>query len=212
MAARGRLAFSFCAILLLFGVNFVVYLLSASQRTVTVANLDRSLNRVAVAAAVHQDLDNVSKEVALLSQLKFEGEAQPPDPTEQQVFFQRVDGIKSKIAQLQQLCDPGQRQEVDELASSYDKLAQSWKNFYQYVGAQQAKAIAELAVRGDPLTELVVTQLVPSVQRRANEQATAAKNAFHDTSQRTDQFAFVVFIISLVAASLFGVLGLQSTG
>lgn len=211
MAARGRLTFSFCAILLILGANFVVYVWTSTERTASVENLDRALSRVAVVGAIHQDLDNVSKEVALLSQLKFEGENQPPDPNDQQAFAQRVDGIKSKIAQLQKLYDAGQRQESDQLAWSYEELSQSWKNFYQHLGVQQAKAVTELAVRGDPLTERVLTQLMPSVQKQANEGAQGAKNTFHKTAQQADRFTFFAFITSLVVASLLAVLGLQSS-
>lgn len=210
MTARGKLTLTFCAILFLFGVNFGVYLWSANQRNVAVGNLDRALSRVAVVSAVRQDLDNMSKEIALLSQLKFEEGERGPDPKEQQAFALRLTNLKSKITQLQGLWDPARRQEVDQLSRSYDELAQSWKNFYEYLGAQQSKAVTELAVRGDPLSERVMKQLMPDVERNVNEQAQAAKIAVHGTMRRADDLTFFVFIISLVLSSLLAVLALQS--
>ncbi len=210
MSARAKLTFSFCSILFLFGVNFAVYLWTVNRRNAAVENMDRSLNRVAVLSAVHKDLDNLTKEVALLGQLKFEESSPAPDPKDQQAFFQRVDGIQSKTAQLQGLFDPGRTREIDDFAKSIGDLAQSWKSFYENLGVHQGKAVTELAVRTDPLTEEVTTRLMPNLQRTVNEQAQAAKIVFFETNQWADQFTFFVFIISLTLASLLAVVGLQS--
>ncbi len=174
-------------------------------------NLDAALSRVAVLSAVHQDLDNLTKEVALLGQLKFEESSSGPDPVDQKSFFQRVDSLESKTYQLKKLCDPVRTPEIEEFARALDGLAQSWKTFYRNLGAQQAKAVTELVVRTEPLTERVTAVLFPGLQKAINQQAVAAKNAFSETAQWADQFTFFVFIASLVLASLLAVLGLQAS-
>lgn len=211
MTPRAKLTLSFCAILLLFGVNFGVYFWTVNRRNTAMQNLDAALSRVAVLSAVHQDLDNLTKEVALLGQLKFEESSSGPDPVDQKSFFQRVDSLESKTDQLKKLCDPVRTPEIEEFARALDGLAQSWKTFYRNLGAQQAKAVTELAVRTEPLTERVTAVLLPGLQKAINQQAVAAKNAFAETAQWADQFTFFVFIVSLVLASLLAVLGLQAS-
>ena len=211
MTPRAKLTLSFCAILLLFGVNFGVYFWTVNRRNTAVQNLDAALSRVAVLSAVHQDLDNLTKEVALLSQLKFEEGSSAPDPGDQKSFFQRIDSLQSKTDQLKKLCDTVRTPEIEPFTGAVDDLAQSWKTFYRNLGVQQAKAVTELAVRTEPLTERVTAVLLPSLQKAINQQAIAAKNALSEITQWADQFTFFVFIISLILASLLAVLGIQAS-
>ena len=87
-----------------------------------------------------------------------------------------------------------------EFDRSFRALANSWLVFYGNFGVNQTKAIAELAIRGDPLTRRVVQELMPRVQAEENKRAESASENFRTASRIGDRVTFLVFVASTFVA------------
>ena len=99
MTIRRRLTLSFAIVLVLFGVSTGVYLWSAHLRGVTMKRLDRTLQRRVVLATIRQDVDNLQKQVALLSQSELAPEALQAEDLSNlkthQLFDEKADGFEA---------------------------------------------------------------------------------------------------------------------
>src|SRR5439155_19457143 len=68
MTIRSRLTFSFIIILVLFGLNLVIYFWGNHRRQATVEDLRRAVRRQLLISSVHEGLDKIQKQISLLSQ------------------------------------------------------------------------------------------------------------------------------------------------
>src|SRR5260370_8535029 len=68
MTIRRRLIFSFVTILVLFGLNLVIYFWGNHRRQATVEDLRRAVRRQLLISSVHEGLDKIQKQISLLSQ------------------------------------------------------------------------------------------------------------------------------------------------
>jgi len=165
MTILRRLTLSFLAILLLFGLNLVIYFVGNQKRQSTVEDLRRAIERQILISSIDQNLHDVHKHVTLLSQVVTDVATPGSGPTEVAQFIVQLDAIKSRILELRDLSDSGARARVDSFATSYDELSQSWRVFYENFGRNQSKAILELAVRADPLSQKVLQEFLPELQQ-----------------------------------------------
>ena len=78
MTIRRRLTASFLVVLLLFGVNLVVFFWSNHKRRLTVEELQRASSRQLLLSSVREDLNDLQKQVNLLSQGFRSGRAAGP--------------------------------------------------------------------------------------------------------------------------------------
>ena len=73
MTIRRRLTLSFLLVLVLFGLNLVVFFRSNERRMETVEELRRASVRQVLISSIREDLSSMQKQVTLLSQLPREG-------------------------------------------------------------------------------------------------------------------------------------------
>lgn len=196
MTIRRRLALSFVAILVLMAVNEVIYFWSSGLRTNTLEALDRALTRQVIIGAVRQDLDNLHKEVTLLSQLE---EGTGTDHETRLVFDAKLTKVGEGVKRLQALSDPLDEDRISDLDRTYAQLADAWRNFYQYLGAAQGPALAEL-VRADPLSQRLLIDTLPHLQA---DQQTRVREAEADSTRvaaLTDRLSLAIFVLSTLVA------------
>jgi serine phosphatase RsbU (regulator of sigma subunit) len=206
MTIRQRLTLSFIALLALFGVSLGVYSWSAQLRGATMKRLDRTLQRRMLLATMRQDVDNLQKQVALLSQSELALDAAPdpirnhPDERSHQSFDEKAQGVARQIASLKSLSEPEDAASVTELETTYANLEAAWKAFYDYLGTEQAWAVAS-AAKADPVSFRLQTEILPRLQEQENQRVEAAETSFARVETLTHRVSTTTFIFSLLFAS-----------
>lgn len=206
MTIRSRLTLSFVTVLALFGISLGVYSWSARLHDVTMRRLDRTLQRRVILATIRQDLDNLQKQVALLSQSELTEPVQaPPNPRIQQLFEEKTQAVSTQIADLKKLSEPDDPGSIAELEAGFASLAQAWKTFYEYLGVEPTWAVAS-AAKADPLSLRLQTELLPRLQEAEDQQVKMAEARFSEVEELTHQITTLTFFISLLfttAVALF---------
>ena len=202
MTIRRRVTLSFLLVLVLTGLNLVIFFWSSTRRRETVEELRRASARQLVLASIREDLNDVQKQVTLLSQILPEvesgGHTESADVAR---FSARLDGIGREIQELRTLTSPGEQARVDTFASVYRELAASWRVYYENLGVRQSKAITELAVRAEPLGQRVMQELLPELQREERRLVEQAGTNFYSVARLTAQITVVIFVVSALVAA-----------
>jgi serine phosphatase RsbU (regulator of sigma subunit) len=204
MTIRRRLNLSFVGLMLLFGASLGVYLFSAHLRAATMNRLDRSLNRQVTLGHLQQDLDNLHKEVALLSELATETEQASPNPAARHLFEEKLNEVAGEIQALRQLRAADDIQSIDVLQSTFGDLSKAWRGFYDNLGTEQTYAIANVA-KADPLSYKLLTVTVPQMQATEKERVQSDEAEFARVGKLTNRIngiAFAVFVIFAVVVAI----------
>jgi len=205
MTIRRRLSLSFAVILFLFTVNLIIYFWSNQRRQATVETLRRAVTRQALISGINQSLNDIQKQVSLLSQVATEGAATGADPAEVGIFNQQLTTLEREISQLDELADPETRPNIESFRKAYRDLSSSWRVFYENFGKDQTKAITELVVRAEPLTQEVIQQRLPQLQQDENKRVDAASSNFYEVAQLTNRITILIFAVSAALAIGVGV-------
>jgi serine phosphatase RsbU (regulator of sigma subunit) len=211
MTIRRRLAFSFAAVIALFGATLAVYLWSAHLRDVTMKRLDRTLKRQVLLATIGQDLDNLHKQVALLSEVEADAAQTPPDPVSKQAFNGRLSEVSSQIQALKGLSEPDDKSALAQLESTYSSLSQAWKTFYDNLGVEPAWAIAS-AAKADPLSFRLQTQILPQIEAMEKDRVRTVEVSLARVESLTNGISSGTFLFSLFFAAVVAVLISRSIG
>ncbi|MBI3597711.1 MAG: HAMP domain-containing protein [Nitrospirae bacterium] len=200
MTIRRRLTFSFLAILVLFGLNLVIHFWSDQQRSATVETLRRAIARQILIASIKQDLHDLQRQVALLSQVPVEATSSGAGPDEITRFNNQLEPIRQQIEELRDLSDFEARNKVASLEKTYQELSASWRIFYENFGANQAKAVTELAMHAEPLSQRVVHELVPQLEEDEKRRVEVASGNFYGVASLTGRITLLIFIFSTLLA------------
>jgi class 3 adenylate cyclase len=195
---RRRLALAFVAVLVLMGVNQVIFMWSSRLRTQTVQTLDRALTRQVIISNVQREVDNLHKEVTLLSQVE---EGAGADAEARALFNAKVDRVALQIKQLRELADPLDAERIYDIDQTYSQLAVGWKSFYQYLGASQGLMLAEL-VRADPLSQRLLMTAFPRLETDQQARVEEAKAESARVAARTDSLSLGIFGLSTLLAGI----------
>ena len=198
MTIRRRFTLSFLGIMVLFTFNAGVYVWSNGRRSVAVEDLRRALTRQALLSSVQLAFNDAQKQIGVLSQMVSEVDAAGASPAEKTQFANQLGTAERNIAEFRKLGKDTPT--IIEFQRSFGDLAASWRIFYDNFGVNQAKAIAELAIRGDPLSRRVMTELMPRVQAEENKRAESASENFRTASRISDEITFSIFIVSTLVA------------
>ncbi len=212
MTIRRRLSLSFFVILLLFALNLVIYFWGNQRRESTVEALRRAVSRQALISALSQNLNDVQKQVTLLSEVASEAGSTGADPNEAVQFNRQLQNMENEIGKLSGLAEPGMRSNIESFADAYRKLSASWQVFYKNFGVDQTKAITELAVRTEPLGREVIEERLPQLKSDENARVESASTNFYQVAQLTDRITILIFIASAaLAIAVAGVVSRQLT-
>src|SRR5881296_2730111 len=130
MTIRRRLTLSFLTILALFGLNLVIYFWGNHRRQSSVEDLRSAVRRQLLISSIRQNLDNIQKEISLLSQGVADtngGKARPEEIVE---FTAHLEAVTGQIHELQELSRPAEHASVVSLVRVYAALRSSWSACY----------------------------------------------------------------------------------
>src|SRR6478609_2844865 len=100
MTIRRRLALSYVVLLLLGAANLALYLGTSRLRTRSMHTLDRALERQLKISSIKQEVDDLHKQVTLLSEMDFgNGEGISTQQT-RLLFDQKVSGVTKSLSEL----------------------------------------------------------------------------------------------------------------
>ena len=201
MTIRRRLTLSFLTILALFGLNLVIYFWGNQRRQSSVEDLRSAVRRQLLISSVRQNLDNVQKQVSLLSQGVADIRDGGARPEEISQFTAQLEAVSSQIQELLKLSGPAERVPVAALDNAYAALRSSWSAGYASFGVRQSSAIAELAIHADPIGQDVLRRQLPQLQQDEQERVTAAGSRFYQVARITDLLSILIFFASTLVAS-----------
>src|SRR5213593_2148444 len=199
MTIRRRLLLSFSLILVLFALNLVIYFWSNQKRQTSVEALRRAISRQILISGVSQNLNDIQKQVTLLSELTTEKPSGGDDAGFIQ-FKAHLEKVENQIAELQSLSEPETLKNIQAFGNAYRKLSDSWRIFYENFGINQTKAITELVVRAEPLTQEVLQTRLPQLQSAENARVDAASVNFYQVARLTNRITLMIFAISAAVA------------
>ncbi len=195
MTIRRRLTLAFVAILALFAVTQAVQFWSARLRDRSMATVDRALKRQVVMSELTHRVDDLQKQVALLSQMEDVG-----DMPEARAFFdEQLAKGAANIQLLKSLSGSDQLAAVTELEQTYAKLAEAWRQFYEYLSKEPGWAVA-FQVRAEPLRTRVLTTMLPALVKQQQALADDAEARFASVSTLTQRINLGIFGLSMCIA------------
>jgi PAS domain S-box-containing protein len=200
MTIRRRLTLSFVTILALFALNLVIYFWGNHRRQSAVEDLRRAMRRQLLSSSIHQKLDNSQKQVSLLSQEVADPGGGGARAEEVEQFKAQLAGVTSQAGELRDLSNAAERVSVDDLVIAANKLIASWTAFYENAGVNQSAAIAELAIRADPISQEVLRQILPKLEKEEEERVVAAGAGFYRVARITDLLTVLIFFASTMVA------------
>ena len=200
MTIRRRLTVSFLAILILFGLNLVIYFWSSQKRSASVEDLRLAISRQILVASIKQQLNDIQKQIALLSQITAEVGTGGGDPEQVAQFKAQIDSIAEEIKELRDIATADGKPKIETFEKDFKALGESWTVFYENFGSNTVKAITELAIRGDPLGQRVIQQLVPQLQEDEKARVERSSASFYAIARLTNQMTILIYVISTLVA------------
>src|SRR3972149_1621216 len=100
MTIRRRLVLAFATILVLFCLNLGVYLWGKSKQSSTVVALEKAVSSQLLVASINQSLNNLQKQVALISEIMVETAQGGAGPGEIAQFSSRLEAIAQQMEEL----------------------------------------------------------------------------------------------------------------
>jgi signal transduction histidine kinase len=212
VSIRRRLTISFLTILVLFAVNQMVYRWGNEMRRVTVEALRSAIARQSLIASINQTLNDLQKQVTLLSQAATDQALSGAPAEDIAQFEEKLDVVRNEIAEVSGLADAEAMPRVAAFNNAYRDLSASWRIFYENFGVNQSKAITELAIRAEPLSQKVVQQLLPQLQQDEKTRVEAASAEFYRVAAITDRITLSIFLVSTVIAAVVAFVLSRSLG
>ena len=201
MTIRRRLEFSFLTVLVLFGLNGAVYFWSSHQRAGAIENLENALSRQVLINSIQQEIVEFRRQVEQLSQVKVEPTSSGVGPEEGMRIGAHFDSVAKQIQELKGAAIPDSLTKVEALQKAYEELTASWRIFYENFGVDHAKAVTEVAVHAEPLSEYVLRQILPQLQEDEKKRIDSAGTALDGSKRTTNRTAALVFVLSLTGAA-----------
>src|SRR6185436_15823249 len=115
-------------------------------------------------------------------------------------FNRQLQNVESEIDQLHDLAEPETRANIETFSEAFRKLGASWRVFYGSFGVDQARAITELAVRAEPLSQDLLKVRLPQLQKDQTARVDAASANFYRVSQLTGRITLIIFVLSAAIA------------
>ncbi|HWR16620.1 MAG TPA: SpoIIE family protein phosphatase [Terriglobales bacterium] len=200
MNLRKRIVFSFGGIIVLFGMAVAVYLWTAVLRNQTMESLDRALKRQVLISAVRQDVDNLHKQVAILGEMDFGSGMSATSPEVRRSFAQHTQEVADRLKELETLTDESEQAQIHDIQNTYQQLSRAWKGFYEYLGVEQAWALANI-LKADPLSMRLQTELLPNFEKAEQQRVRRAEERFKRVQKLTFRLSIAIFLVSGMLAT-----------
>ena len=206
MTIRRRLSLSYFAILILLGCNMAIYFWSDQKRKSTFEELRRAVARQVLMSSIHQKLNDYQKQVTLLSQIMADSTSGGASAEEVHQFNTRLDAVGEQIRTMRVQSDEDGRARMEVFEKSFRDLAASWRIFYENFGRNQSRAITEVVMHAEPLSQNLMQQLLPQLQQYEKDRIELASAHFYDAARVTDRITLLIFVTSGLMAALLALL------
>lgn len=197
MNLKTHIRYSFLAILALFALNFSINFWSAQQKGVAMELLHQEISRQALTTTIKQGVSDIQTQVVRLGQIHLDGTITPLAPSEIEQFNLRSTALTAQFEMLNKLSDAETHIRVDTLRKRYAELTASWRIFYENFGVNHNKALTELALHIEPLSQHVLFEAVPPLEKFADQRIETAHQQLEDVQWWTNEIALITFLISL---------------
>jgi signal transduction histidine kinase len=200
MTIRRRLSLSFLVILLLFALNLVIYSWGNTRRQLTAEALRRAVARQGLISELSQNLNDIQKQVTLRGQVAIENTQAGVAPEDIAQFKQQLLGVEDEIQKLSDLAEPEARADFASFADAYRQLSSSWQIYFENFGRNQTKAITEMALGVEPLTQEVIQKRLPQLKSDEKTRVNSASANFYEVALFTDRMTLLIFALSAAVA------------
>src|SRR4051812_13895996 len=205
MTIRRRLIVSFSAILLLLGLNLIIYFWSDLRRQSAFEEVRRAIaieNRI---SSVERQLNDFHKQVTLLSPIGIDPARDRASIEEIAQFNSGLDAMRHDIDEIRSQSGTPNAANIEEFDLAVQQLSTSWRIFYTSMGRDQTRAITEVVLHSEPLAEKVMQQMLPRLQQDENDRVAAAGTHFYDVARLTDRVTVLIFLASGVLAAMLAI-------
>ncbi|MEK8022939.1 MAG: adenylate/guanylate cyclase domain-containing protein [Candidatus Hydrogenedentota bacterium] len=215
MTIRRRLVYAFLSILFLFGLNLAIYFVASARLSGAVEALQRAKDRQLLIANVGEDINDIHKQVTLTGNVfsatviaggeaeSDEGAPSEAEKLEQSRFRGQLQELDSKLAAIIRISNVDAQGPVRNLSESCAQLAASWLIVHENFGSNSdsvTRAITELSVTAEPLSQYVRETLLPELEEFERSQAQIATQNYTSVSSVTKALTVGIFLASLLVA------------
>ena len=197
MTIRRRLTLSYAVLLLLGAANLTLYLATSQLRTRSMHTLDRALHRQLLLGSIRGEVDDLHKQVTLLSQMDFESGEGGGMAQGRQLFGQKLRVVSDLLEQLAALAEPADAASIAAVQKQYAEVAVAWGQFYDYLGVEQTWSVAS-AARAEPLSLRLQRTMLPALQQSELVHVRLAQDEFTRVERLSDRLSVVFFVVSAV--------------
>ena len=201
MILKKHIQLSFLAILALFALNIAINFWSIQKKGAAIELQQQATSRQAITTTVKQATGDMQKQVARLGQIRIDAATNPLAAGEIEQFNLKAAAIAAQIAMLNEHTNDEARPEVEALQKNYADLVASWRFFYENFGVNHVKALTELALRAEPLSQRLMYEAVPLLEERGKRDMETARQELKAAQWWSDRTAAAIFAFSLLAAA-----------
>ena len=198
MTIRRRLAFSFAAILLLFGLNLAISFWGRQKRSAAVEDLNSAVSRRLLAASVNEHLANIQTERALLGTQSLSSGAVVKAFTS---LDRELQESEQQIGELKILTSPEDRAGLDPLEKDFRQLVASRRSVEMASGAKPSQSLGDFTTQADLILRRLRTQVLPQLQADEERRMAAATAAFDRAGQVVQVIPIVLLLVSSMVAA-----------
>jgi signal transduction histidine kinase/CheY-like chemotaxis protein len=202
MTIRRQLILSYLAILTMLACNLFIYFWSDQKRQSTFEELRRAITRQSLISSIQQKLNDCQKQVTLLSEIVITANSGGAAPEEIAQFNDRLTSIDSQIRQIGALSDAASREKIEAFGKAFRDLSVSWRIFHENFGRNHSRALTEIVVRAEPLSQEVLQELLPQLQQQEKNRVEAGNVRFYDVTRLTGRITIVIFVLSGLLSGL----------
>ncbi len=199
MSIKRRLSLSFLIILVLFGVNLGIYFWGSGKRSRTLAEVQSGVARQDLVNSVSQEIENKLKQIQLLMSVMSDESQGAVPPGQLDQFKSELQTTLQRIDQLLSLTPTEGKPEVEELKETFEKLSASWVAIYQNLGVDHVRAITELAMHAEPLSEPIVDELA-ALKQAEKVRVRSAGERSEEIQHVTTNLTLLIFVLSTLTA------------
>lgn len=201
MTIRRRYQITLVIVLVLFFANLVAYFLTARIRGAAQVEWGRAASGEQKLTAIRQELDILTKEVNVASQLQQDYQY-VLSSDEAAAFERRTSELLDEIDNLQATASSEQVAPIGRFRQSYIELRKAWLDFYRNAGKSEtaeAATVLEL-LRADELSQKVFGLQLPNLQNLEDARMIHAQARFSRAEQLAHRFIVITFILSILIA------------